>query len=1792
MKSIKKMFNIFLIMVMLFTEFSPYVVMAQRPTTANKGELYNPQTDTINSSSVSIIENYDTGLDNNQGDLSIRKTVTKTNKEGEYTVKFEIKGNQVQDVDTDEKDVYVVVVLDRSGSMRTCTSYDRRGNCTAYSYDKWDSAVEGAEDFAETLLENISNANIALVTFSGSKNDECTNWVDTGWGSGYCTAYDTYNDAIVIRDFDSEDSNKDFSSIDFDDYGPSGGTNLESGLREAKILLDGDNVPDDAIKYVVVIGDGEPTYYYDDNGLTAGPGNVENGSIQTSIDEADAMADDIKDEDDTNAKIYAIGYEVPVGQTAENVLKGIASPNETLPDGSTKTYYFNADADAVGDALTNIAQSITNLNAGTDVTIKDNIGGSFSLANNSTNTSVSLTLDEITTSYQQVGETFTIKIDPDSETGWHDTNDGFTLTYTDANDETHENIPFNTNPSVYWVQNEYDYKVEYYYENDNGDYVIDNNLTVDSSLTDEIDSAFKNSTLTVSSNGDLVTLVKDSDNTFTFNREASSKTGYEFLYYKNVKGETLESGEISITNKTSDNVIKVYYKKIDLQYTIEHYLETDNGYQKQDNDTEIKDIHYGDIAKYNSKSYTGYSYVSSKDEYNQDNLVVTDKNLVIKLYYDRNPYGYVIRYHYEDITDYVEEGDTREYHETITVTDNMINSHNITGYKYSHTNPESKSIIIETTGNVIDVYYVKDKFDYTVKHHLQELDGTYTEVVEDRKVYTDVEYDSDAIYSQNVYTGYTYVRVDKPNAKVPANDDLVINLYYDRVTYDYVINYHYQDITEVTSESNTAKYHETVTVTNDMINSHNITGYKYSHTNPESKSIVIETTGNVIDVYYVKDKFDYTVKHHLQNLDGTTYTEVVEDRVVYEDVEFGSKATYTKNEYTGYTYVRVDKPNETVPANNDLVINLYYDRLTYNYKVEHYKENLDGTYSLDTTDYYNGVAFGSPASFDENEYTGYTYQKDMTVNGNATVPANNNLVVELYYNRDLCIYRVEYYYDGNIDNTKTDTIDNIKYGTIISDYTDKNIAGYKFVKDENKPLNVGLDANNNVIKVYYEKDKYNYSVEYYYDGVIDSSKTDVYTGTYLDTINSYTDKVITGYKLDKTENVPLTISEVESNNVIKVYYIKDEFNYTVNYYYDGILDEDKTENYTGTYLDVVETYTDKVITGYKFYKHENLPLTITENEEDNVINVYYVKDEFNYSVEYYYDNVIDEDKTENYTRTYLDVIENYTDKVITGYKLDKTENLPLTITEIETNNVIKVYYVKDEFNYSVEYYYDGIRNDSKTENYTGTYLDVIETYTDKVIKGYKFDKHENLPLTITEIETNNVIKVYYVKDEFNYSVEYYYDGIRNDSKTESYTGTYLDVIETYVDKVITGYKLEKEENLPLTISEKVEDNVIKIYYVKNIFNYRVEYYYDNTIDSSKTDVYTATYIDVITSYTDKVIDGYKFDKDENVPLNITEIEENNVIRVYYVKDNFDYKVEHYLENLDGTYTLEETDVYTDVLYNSEATYEVNTYDGYTYNEDKTINKDSLVPANNDLVIKLYYDRNNYSYIVNHYLENINDDEFTLQETDTYTNVEYGSSATYEVNEYVDYTYTSSEYVYSNELTRVLTNEEIIANKLVPANNDLVINVYYVRNQGNVKVQYVVKDVDTGEYIPFNVYGRDIDGNNTEDFVGLDLEDVIITGKIGLEYNTIGRMPLDYTFVGIYEGELSKNNLVSNTEEYSDVIKGETILTYVYEPPYGEGEILPPQTGVENEYSSYLSYILFGVMMTLTYSYIRAIRKED
>ncbi len=93
--------------------------------------------------------------------------------------------------------------------------------------------------------------------------------------------------------------------------------------------------------------------------------------------------------------------------------------------------------------------------------------------------------------------------------------------------------------------------------------------------------------------------------------------------------------------------------------------------------------------------------------------------------------------------------------------------------------------------------------------------------------------------------------------------------------------------------------------------------------------------------------------------------------------------------------------------------------------------------------------------------------------------------------------------------------------------------------------------------------------------------------------------------LEKTENLPLVITKNEAINVIKIYYTKSNYNYKINYYYDGIKDESKTQIKEAKYQEIINSYEDQEKEGFELEKVENLPLIIKENQDENVINVYY-----------------------------------------------------------------------------------------------------------------------------------------------------------------------------------------------------------------------------------------------------------------------------------------------------------------------------------------------------------------------------------------------------------------------------------------------------------------------------------------------------------------------------------------------------------------------------------------------------------
>ncbi len=312
-----------------------------------------------------------------------------------------------------------------------------------------------------------------------------------------------------------------------------------------------------------------------------------------------------------------------------------------------------------------------------------------------------------------------------------------------------------------------------------------------------------------------------------------------------------------------------------------------------------------------------------------------------------------------------------------------------------------------------------------------------------------------------------------------------------------------------------------------------------------------------------------------------------------------------------------------------------------------------------------------------------------------------------------------------------------KFESVIETYPDKVIDGYKLDR-ATVPLTISATASQNVIDVYYVKDEFAYTIEYYKDGdtapFATSNDLKAAFGSVI-TKASIADSIDAnrpdGYTYS-SDTAPLTITSTPSSNVIKVYYTKADYGYTIRYFKDGETDPFATSSgLTAAFGSVI---TKASITGSisanrpDGYKHssDTAPLTIKSDAAENVIDVYYVKDSFSYTVEYYYDGVMDGDKTVTGTANFKDVIDSYTDKVIDGYKLDETNpvNIPLEISHDESKNVIKVYYVKDSFDYSVEYYYDGVIDSSKTVTGTANFKDVIEAYTDKVIDGYKLDEDE------------------------------------------------------------------------------------------------------------------------------------------------------------------------------------------------------------------------------------------------------------------------------------------------------------------------------------------------------------------------------------------------------------------------------------------------------------------------------------
>ena len=578
-----------------------------------------------------------------------------------------------------------------------------------------------------------------------------------------------------------------------------GGTNLDAGLTYAEYLLKQTTV-NDAVKNVIALTDGQPTFFidtnekaYKDDGLTGldrefltidnttyrvhGTGDSCN---EKTFTETVASADTVKN----RAKLYTVCFDadetidVPNNGGQISVSKYLSTKIATQPTKTGEQFAYDADnAEKLYVEFAKITQSIVSgLNNGT---VRDTLPTGITSA----------AFDEGNVKEWKLNEApFTKNETPNTVGGKQVTTYTYTYTYTvtiDPKTVKTEKVdgvdyaPLNGETTL-TVKNSQGTDVEIPFPIPAGKVTMPS-YTV--TYTDGVDSevVFENVEKTAAYKA-AIPAYGDSNPT---------RTGYTFTSWKWYNAtDTTYANEITPapTTMPAYNLVAVaqWTPATDTTYIVEHYLQdlTGDGYAKQE--TETKAGTTGATATAEAKTYTGFMF----DENNASNVksgtIAADGSLVLKLYYTRN--SYKVTYDYGTApsgASTLPTEATYKYGATVTVAAKATApGYNFDGWKKDGnvtTSFEMPADNVTLTGT----WTAKSDTAYQVKHYLQNLtDDGYT------LAETETKSGTTGAQTEAVAKSYTGFTVQPFNQKtIAADGTTVVEIHYNRntykVTYDY-----------------------------------------------------------------------------------------------------------------------------------------------------------------------------------------------------------------------------------------------------------------------------------------------------------------------------------------------------------------------------------------------------------------------------------------------------------------------------------------------------------------------------------------------------------------------------------------------------------------------------------------------------------------------------------------------------------------------------------------------------------------------------------------------------------------------------------------------------------------------------------------------------------------------------------------------------------------------------------------------------------------------------------------------
>ena len=718
------------------------------------------------------------------GEILLTKTATKEDKEKGRSADVTLTVNANGFTTVSKTDV--VLVLDRSTSM----------NGTSMENTK-----KAAKDLIELLITDKTkdNTRAAIVTY----------------GSNLLTSYTSNsltNNATALKNTINNIPN----SMDKQ------GTNVHAGLIKAEELLK--NSGDDTQKIVILLSDGEPTYYIGTDNKRHGMGSSDNyeddycetgffgnyhysGKCYVSEDDNTVAMeysdrgrvfttkDAYKPSTNTNnkattmkadgTKIYAIGFGNGASGNAYEFLGKVAS---TPTD---KYRYTASDYAGLKEAFNKIVNDFTTVATNAIVTdivpagfkIKEGTlpAGATAIENSDGTTTITWVIGDIK-STDNNRLTYTVEA-KDGHYGSMYTNVSATINAksVDGNPKYGSSNPISLDfdrpyvpiPGITVNDDYYDIKQGTTFTTPVDKYILDNDKLND--LHEDENATVVNEIVLVyddTTNGKPSNITLNQDGSFSYNATKDTEGKITYKYYVKT---TVTIGNVTEIVKSNISTITLNVIKNQTTYVI-NYLEKDTN-KTLHNPLNGSGNVYDEITLTSvKKDIPGYVY----DSVSIDPLVLSDNTTlnVMNIYYTkRTDLSYTVNYLEKDTNKVLNQSkkvNNVEFETVINASDEIIA---IDGYVFNSVNPQE--LTITTGSNVINIYYTKrTDLSYTVNY----LEKDTNRVLNESKKVNNVEFETVINASDEIIAidGYKFVSADKNTIVIDTKNN-EINLYYEAV---------------------------------------------------------------------------------------------------------------------------------------------------------------------------------------------------------------------------------------------------------------------------------------------------------------------------------------------------------------------------------------------------------------------------------------------------------------------------------------------------------------------------------------------------------------------------------------------------------------------------------------------------------------------------------------------------------------------------------------------------------------------------------------------------------------------------------------------------------------------------------------------------------------------------------------------------------------------------------------------------------------------------------------------------